>query len=38
VQASVQRRAELREATRLLTLEVEGATATEDLSMLEEAT
>ena len=38
VQASVQRRAELREATRLLTLEVEGVAATEDLSMLEEAT
>jgi type I restriction enzyme M protein len=38
VQLSVQRRAELREATRLLTLEVEGSGAAEDLSMLEEVT
>jgi type I restriction enzyme M protein len=39
VQAAVQRRAELRETTRLLTLEVEGVDAGEDdLAMLDEAT
>lgn len=38
MQASVQHRAELRETTRLLTLEVEGTAASEDLSMLDEAT
>jgi type I restriction enzyme M protein len=38
IRAAVQRRAELREATRLLTLEVEGAGAADDLSALSEAT
>jgi len=38
VKQAVQRRAELRETTRLLTIEVEGTSAAEDLSMLHEAT
>jgi type I restriction enzyme M protein len=38
VRLAVQRRAELREVTRLLTIEVEGTSAVDDLSMLDEAT